>query len=169
MGLSEWMDKRANVCSYTDQPQFPKSPRALSLSTFLPHQFNVTAAKLVPDIKVAKLTNTTTAAVVGLKNFTQGIILDKEAKIEEALKADIWAAPKAVPAKPAVTDSFARAADHTSDEAGKQVAGCRDEAPKDSRQFSCDQQKSWGKCGEGWMTSEGAPKKGWCAKTCGRC
>ena len=151
-----------------------KSQNRLLLSPFeyLPRQFNVTAAKLVPGTKVAELINTTTAAVVGLKNFTQGMILDKEAEIEEieaALKADIWAAPKAVPAEPAMAASFAQAADHTADEADKQAADCWDEAPKDSQHFSCEQQKSWGKCGESWMTSEGAPKIGWCAKTCGRC
>ena len=148
------------------------SKKRLLLFEYIPRQFNVTAAKLVPDIKEAKLINTTTTAVAGLKNSTLGMILDKEVEIEEikaALKADIWAAPKAVPAKPAVTASFAQAADHNADEADKQAAGCRDAAPKDSQRFSCDQQKSWGKCGEGWMTSEGAPKNGWCAKTCGRC
>jgi len=35
--------------------------------------------------------------------------------------------------------------------------------------FSCQQQKDWGKCGEGWMTASGAPNHGWCARSCGRC
>jgi aryl-phospho-beta-D-glucosidase BglC (GH1 family) len=48
---------------------------------------------------------------------------------------------------------------------------CWDEAPRgaDGQAFSCQQQKDWGKCGEGWMTASGSPAHGWCAKTCGRC
>jgi len=50
-------------------------------------------------------------------------------------------------------------------------AGCWDESPRgaDGQAFSCQQQKDWGKCGEGWMTAAGSPAHGWCAKTCGRC
>jgi hypothetical protein len=45
---------------------------------------------------------------------------------------------------------------------------CSDDQPPGGG-FSCQQQKDWGKCGEGWMTAAGAPTRGWCARTCGRC
>ena len=45
---------------------------------------------------------------------------------------------------------------------GPPTPGCEDERPPSSRQYSCAQQKGWGKCGESWM-------KGYCCKTCFGC
>jgi hypothetical protein len=43
-----------------------------------------------------------------------------------------------------------------------QVRGCTDVRPPGSQQYTCAQQKGWGKCGESWM-------KGYCKVTCNTC
>ena len=42
------------------------------------------------------------------------------------------------------------------------TGGCVDVKPKGSPQYTCAQQKGWGKCSASWM-------KGYCKKTCGTC
>lgn len=41
-------------------------------------------------------------------------------------------------------------------------AACNNNPPPGSPQYSCEQQKVWGKCGESWM-------RGYCETTCGTC
>lgn len=47
-------------------------------------------------------------------------------------------------------------------ESAADVMGCTDVKPKGSEQYSCQQQKAWGKCSASWM-------HGFCKKTCGKC
>ena len=47
------------------------------------------------------------------------------------------------------------------------VPTCNDTPP--GSQYSCQEQASYGKCGDPFMFSDGAPNGGYCAATCNRC
>ena len=159
-------------------PPSPSSNAPLALSLIiLTHSITHKQANLTkstePKLDKATLVkeyelmlNTTKAAIANIQNFTDVVLADKKAKLSNmktALKPSTPAPQKAGVA------SFVVQGKPAGQSEPKPVPDCWDEAPKDNSQFSCEQQRDWGKCGEGFMVTADAPQHGYCAKTCGRC
>jgi len=118
--------------------------------------------------------NKTKAAIADLEKFTDAIVADKKTKVKDMseplskpLKADVQ--PSMQAPQEAGVASFVQGEKPADNGEPMVSSDCWDEAPKDAHQFSCEQQRDWGKCGEGFMVTADAPQHGYCAKTCGRC
>ena len=76
--------------------------------------------------------------------------------------------PEATPvASPSPAATTSPAASPTATPAATGIVSCDDLPP--NSQYSCQEQASYGKCGEPFMFGAGAPEGGYCAATCNRC
>ena len=143
-------------------------------------QANLTKATLVQDYEL--MLNKTKAALAGLETLADELAAAKSAKLNKAAKSvKLNKAAKSVKLNKTATLKPGMSAAHSAKVASFAQADagakpdavvsldCSDEAPKDAQQFTCQQQRDWGKCGEGWMVATAVFKHGYCAKTCGRC
>ena len=134
-------------------------------------QANLTKATLVQDYEL--MLNKTKAALADLETLADELAAAKSAKLNKAAKSvklnkTATLKPGMSAAHSAKVASFAQADAGAKPDAEVSL-DCWDQAPKDAHQFSCQQQRDWGKCGEGWMVATDVFKHGDCAKTCGRC